>query len=137
MLARNGKTYVRNTRRYCDNLRPLTALTFYLAVPSKDVKDFVLMWGLFQEYSSWGRRNLCEWCIQPGGKKFVRKIKGYKLSSLAGKKQPYLMLIAYLTVAWTICWIWCVCGWHCCSQRAVSLSKQKTSTKKSCASIND
>lgn len=48
MLARNRKTYMRNRRRYYDNLRPLIALTSYF----KDAKEFELMWGLFQEFSS-------------------------------------------------------------------------------------
>lgn len=50
MLARNGKKYMRNMRRYYDNLRPLIVFTSYLAVPSKIAKDFGMMWGLFQEF---------------------------------------------------------------------------------------
>lgn len=49
MLARNGKVYVGNTRRYYDSLWPFTAS--YLAVPSMDAKHFGLIQDLYQEFS--------------------------------------------------------------------------------------
>lgn len=60
---------MRNMRRYYDNVRPLIALASYLAMPSKDAKEFRLIWCLFQEFSSSGRPYLCEQYIQPGKKK--------------------------------------------------------------------
>lgn len=48
MLARKGKAYMRNVRRYCNNLRPLTVLNSCLAVPSKVGKKSGLMWVFFK-----------------------------------------------------------------------------------------
>lgn len=117
MLARNGKVYVGNTRRYYDSLWPFTAS--YLAVSSMDAKDFGLIQDLYREFSRWGKTHLHQQYIQPKTK-FMRKIN-QKIKKFRGKKS--LMLVANLTLMWVICWVQYVFGWHVTLQMLVNLSK--------------
>lgn len=83
-------------RGYYDSLRLLLELAC-LALPSKDAKEFGLIWGPFQEFSSE------EGCTYTSGtfkwgKKFIWKIEVHILSNVPGKQQPLLTFTMYLTV---------------------------------------
>lgn len=119
MLAKTGRTY-QKYERVLWQFEVAYRIGLLFGFAFKGCRRVCTDMGSFSRILKLRKALLMQVVHSNGGKKFMRETEVHILSRIPGKQQPLVTFTAYSTVVWKT---WCVTGWHCCSQRLVSLSK--------------